>query len=163
MAPDSPTTVSSPKYLVDTDTHPGRTAQHVQDETASGTIESICTDGLPDWVRNSVPRLVRLCGLGSNWDSYGSPPPSFALVKGVVQLLGFAEIDDLPEPEIVPACGGGIQLEWYMGDRELEIEFTPDGRIEYLATDNRAGGEVEEELRDLDDVRFRLLWVAQKA
>lgn len=129
----------------------------------STTVGTIATQALAPWVRNTVPRLLRLCQLGENWDSYGSPAPSAQLVQRIVDILRLAETDEFPEPEVVPASGGGIQLEWYMGDRELEIEFTPDRRIEFLATDNRTGGEVEEELRDLDDIRFRLLWVVQEA
>lgn len=40
---------------------------------------------------------------------------------------------DIPAPIIVPVPGGGVQFEWQLATRELEIEFCPGGRVEYLA------------------------------
>jgi hypothetical protein len=94
-----------------------------------------------------------------NWDSYGSPPPSLALVKGVVRWLRLAEKETLPEPEVVPASAGGIQLEWYLGKRELEIEFTATGQIEYLRSDNERQEEKEDVIKNLDDLRSLLGWL----
>lgn len=207
MTPDSPTTVSNPKYLTDLDVSYSLTGQPIPDdallcgpvrerpptwiqdgpigsegeegarrrlyaveagrpgarEMESSTIEIIPTDDLAAWVRRSVPQLLRLCELGDDWDSYGSPPPSLVLVKRIVEWLKYTEIEDLLEPEIVPACGGGVQLEWYVGDRELELEFMADGRIECLATDNRTGQDVEERLGQVDDLRLRVAWVVERA
>jgi hypothetical protein len=37
-----------------------------------------------------------------------------------------------PIPAFVPTSGGGVQFEWTVGERELEIEVYPDGTIQYL-------------------------------
>ncbi|GEM_PF-1759293 len=133
--------------------------QEVADGGANSTMDVIPTSDLPAWLRICLPRLLRLCSLTPNWDSYGSPPPTLALVKGVVSWLRFAEKETLPEPEVVPASGGGIQLEWYLGRRELEIEFTPTGQIEYLRSDNEHNEEKEDVIKDLDDLRSLLGWL----
>ena len=128
---------------------------------AGATLESIRTDGLAEWIRNSVPRLLRLCNLEENWDARGSDAPTPSLVSSVVLLLRWSEIDRLAEPEIVPALGGGVQLEWYMGDRELELEFRTEGSVEYLKSDNASGTDTEGLIESLDDLRLCLAWVSE--
>jgi hypothetical protein len=127
------------------------------------TLDVVLPDRLPSWIERAIPPLVRLCSLEPNWDSYGSPPPLLALVRRTLTLLSYAEVDGLPDPEIVPASGGGVQLEWYLEDRELEIEFMRDGRVEYLATDNLADRYYEDEARCIDDLRLWLRWVIHRA
>jgi len=133
--------------------------QKVAEGDSSSTMDVIPTTDLPTWLRACLPRLLRLCGLKPNWDSYGSPPPSLALVKGVISWLRLAEKETLPEPEVVPASAGGIQLEWYLGKRELEIEFTATGQIEYLRSDNERREEKEDVIKNLDDLRSPLGWL----
>jgi len=82
-----------------------------------------------------------------------------ALVKSIVKSLRLAEKETLPEPKVVPTSSGGIQLEWYLGKRELEIEFTPTGQIEYLRSDNERNEEKEDVIKDLDDLRCLLAWL----
>jgi len=125
----------------------------------SSTMDVILTSDLPEWLRASLPRLLRLCDMEPNWDSYGSSPPSLRLIKRIVRSLRLAEIETFPEPEVVPANGGGVQLEWYLGKRELELEFTATGHIEYLRTDNERREEKEGVIKDLDDLRSLLGWV----
>jgi len=119
------------------------TEQNWPEDEDRSTVAVIQTGDLPSWLRACLPRLLRLCDLKPNWDSYGSPPPSLALVKGVVRWLRLAEKETLPKPEVVPASGGGVQLEWYLGKRELELEFAATGHIEYLRTDNERREEKE--------------------
>lgn len=133
--------------------------QKVAEGDANSTMDVILTNELPAWLRASLPRLLRLCHMQFNWDSYGSPPPSLALVKGVVRWLCLAEKETFPEPEVVPASAGGIQLEWYLGKRELEIEFTATGQIEYLRSDNERREEKEDVIKNLDDLRSLLGWL----
>ena len=86
------------------------------------------TPGLIDALR-TISNLVRL---DDNWDSYGSPRIQQAAVERVVQVLCAADGEDPPPPRIVPVSGGGLQIEWAAGVRELEIEMLPDGSIEFL-------------------------------
>ena len=40
--------------------------------------------------------------------------------------------DGLESPEAGPESGGGIQLDWWFGTRELELHVQADRWIEYL-------------------------------
>lgn len=58
--------------------------------------------------------------------------------KAVEEAKLFVEshsISDLGQPYVVPMMDGGINIEWYLPKRELEIEFNGDGRILYLTHD----------------------------
>lgn len=159
MVPNTSITASQPKLsprgLADADVQ----CRHMEEAIASSTMDVIPTSDLPPWLRASLPRLLRLCDMNPNWDSYGSLPPSMALVKSIVKSLRLAEKETLPEPKVVPTSSGGIQLEWYLGKRELEIEFTPTGQIEYLRSDNERNEEKEDVIKDLDDLRCLLAWL----
>jgi len=54
-----------------------------------------------------------------------------------------------------------VQLEWYMRDRQLEIEFPGAGAVEYLQTDLARSAETEGRVEDLDTLRSLLLWIAE--
>jgi len=185
MGPACPATVSNPKYLTDPEIRGVDLAEPIPDDallsahrreppsqyaarrTGQGEAKlptelAVSTEGLAPWIRRAVPRLLRLTNLEHNWDSYGGIPPSIELVLAVIQLLNHAEIVTFPQPEFVPVSDGGIQLEWYMGDRELEIEFRKDGSVEFLTTDNQKNREREGSLRDLDGLRSLLMWVDGK-
>jgi hypothetical protein len=67
-------------------------------------------------------KLKELSELEENWDSYGALPIS----KDVIQFVG--RIMDLleAEPFICPLNDGGIQIEWELGDRFIELEISPN-------------------------------------
>lgn len=87
---------------------------------------------LNSWQIETIINIVRLMSLPSNWDSYGSPSLSRKVAEASINLLKSIEFDDLATPYVIPVSGGGIQFEWSVGQRELEIEILPDGSIEYL-------------------------------
>lgn len=45
------------------------------------------------------------------------------------------DVDGLPDPVVAAAPGGGLVLEWVVGERVLEVEVSPDGRADFLAQD----------------------------
>ena len=74
--------------------------------------------------------LQTLSHLAPDWDSYGSSPPDKGILdKAEAFLLSLPT--GTPSPSVVPVSGGGVQFEWYE-DCYLEIEFQPNGGIEYL-------------------------------
>jgi hypothetical protein len=86
------------------------------------------------------------------------------LVTTILNLLAQAEVDGLPPPSVVPASGGGIQLEWHLGVRELEIEFHSQDSAEYIYTDTHTGAEVEKAFRpDYYRIREVLAYIAPRA
>lgn len=91
------------------------------------------------WETQAVKGVLRIQKLPSNWDSYGSPAPTRKAVDASLMLLWQIirlGLEDLPVPHVVPVSGGGIQLEWQVGRRELELEVLPDGSAEFLKVED---------------------------
>jgi hypothetical protein len=88
-------------------------------------------DATPEFI-DALRAISDLMQLDDNWDSYGSPRIQRAAVERAVQVLRAADKQDPPPPRIVPVSGGGLQIEWAAGARELEVEMLPDGSIEFL-------------------------------
>lgn len=87
---------------------------------------------LSQWQIDAIRKLVQLLALPRDWDSYGSPPPSEIAVKAAGSLILDIDLDYSVSPRIVPVSGGGVQLEWNVGSREVEIEIDNKGSAEYL-------------------------------
>ena len=87
---------------------------------------------LGQWQIEAIRKLLHLLSLPHDWDSYGSPPPAeVAVTAGVGLILGM-DLDYFVTPRIVAVSGGGVQLEWTLGSREIEIEIDSEGSAEYL-------------------------------
>ena len=115
---------------------------------------------LSQWQIDAIRKLVQLLALPRDWDSYGSPPPSEVAVKAAGSLILDIDLDYFVSPHIVPVSGGGVQLEWRVGSRELEIEIDDEGSAEYLKSSH--GKPVEEgqiSLAELPLTRSLLTWV----
>lgn len=88
--------------------------------------------GLSQWKIDSIVDVLRLGKLQQDWDSYGSSPPSLQVLDVAIDLVRSTPFDDLPRPHIVPISGGGVQLEWRISQREVEVVVLPDRSMEYL-------------------------------
>ena len=97
------------------------------------------------WAAETVKKVLGLTSLPHNWDSYGSPPPSQVAIFasfGLLNSIPKTVFEDLPLPFVAPVSGGGIQLDWNVGTRELELHIMPDGSTQFLRA---FGGEVLDE------------------
>ena len=92
-----------------------------------------------DDLARALVRIDALRALDEDWDSYGSPPPSESLVDLVEALVisidqGFSPF--LPAPHVVAVPGGGVQLDWVRGVRQLGLEMGPsvggETEVEFL-------------------------------
>lgn len=88
-------------------------------------------------------RIAQLCKLGKNWDSYGAEPISAACLQVGILLIRALLERGAPTPHIVPTPSGGLQFEWFLADRELEIEVISPSQLAYFYED--AEGESEGE------------------
>jgi hypothetical protein len=77
-------------------------------------------------------RLAVLERLQPNWDSYGGAPVSALAIEAVIRLFDLRPY--VREPFIAPVASGGLQLEWAVGDVEIEVEFDRDGGVSVLWT-----------------------------
>lgn len=109
--------------------------------SAQWTAVVTSTTGDLVWTRDVTAKLDAIAALPHNWDGDGGDPVPHRIVTAAGELLLPLARMQPPVPRIAPVLGGGLQFEWHIGDRELEIEIMPDGTIEYLTAE---GGRVQE-------------------
>ncbi len=80
-------------------------------------------------------RIDELRSLKPNWDLEGAAAPDERLIDDVKQFCQRSV--SYPVPEANPTCDGGVQLEWHIDSRTLEIEFGPEGPPAYICWDQR--------------------------
>ncbi len=113
------------------------------------------------WQTEALRALFQIATLPHNWDTYNSPPPSPTALAASIDLLSEIDLDDLPIPHVAPVPGGGIQFEWSVDQRELEVEILPDGSVEFLKAEGRQPLE-EGHLRHMDQMPSLLSWLTPR-
>jgi hypothetical protein len=117
---------------------------------------------LSRWQKQGIETLKSVLSLPENWDSYGSPPPTKNAEQTAMAILTEIDIEFFIAPCVVPVSRGGIQLEWELGTRRLELEILDDGSAEYLQIDgNEPKGEGP--VYTLDEIRPLFLWLTAVA
>jgi hypothetical protein len=91
--------------------------------------------GLNRWQVEALQKLARFSDFQVNWDSYNSQPISDKVLDVVSEIISNISIDKLPTPRVSPIKGGGIQLAWEKGTREVELEIRPDIGFEVLLSE----------------------------
>jgi hypothetical protein len=135
-------------------------------QTSSSSPDVLSLDHRDQLVATLL-RVGQLRSLGDDWNSYGSPAPTSSLISAVESFIiwtceRFAPF--LPAPYANPVPGGGIKLNWSVGDHELELELGPveDGHlgIEYLRASH---GVPEDEgvVASAQELVAHLTWVIQ--
>lgn len=101
------------------------------------------------WFSDVVGRLEQYRSYGENWNGYGEKAITVEAVLYTVSLLVEVAMDG-PEPAVVPMSDGGIQVEWYYGETEIEIEVPPIGSelSLYLSSLNRTVEQTSASLKD---------------
>jgi len=104
---------------------------------------------VPGWWFSVADRLNELLELAPGWDTYGAPSIEFDHVVHAVNLLLNLAPDDAPPPWIAPTARRGIQMEWDLGDVELELSIDDTGASIFVADQV---GEDEGELSQRSDL-----------
>lgn len=98
------------------------------------------------WQLDVRRKLKELVELQDGWDGHGGVAVKPEIAQFALQLL----IETMPEnvagPQLVPMSYGGLQLEWYENDIELEIEIEAPNRISMLCENIKTGDEIETEM-----------------
>ena len=115
-----------------------------------------------EWQIDAVKKILSFRSLLPNWDSYGSEPVNERAINVALDLIDYVGFGNVPAPRVIPVSGGGIQLEWVKGNRELEVEIHPHGSIDYLTVhDGEPTDENEIEPREIPPQAERLLsWLS---
>lgn len=109
------------------------------------------------WPAALLGKISGFRSLQQNWNSYGSPPPSESAIRHAISFVALMEDQD-PRPRVLPVSGGGIQFEWSRGERELELEFLPDGSAEFLKVPDRESVGEEGNIDSLGRVEIEKLF-----
>lgn len=96
-----------------------------------------------------------------NWDGYGTPKISDALKKKCFEILDTICQTGFILPYAFPVVSGGLQFEWKIGNKELEIEFSEES-ISALRTETVNGGRkryTEDEKIIMDEIPELIAWL----
>jgi hypothetical protein len=127
-------------------------------DTGSDTV--LFLDDLSPSQAEAMRRLGEIAKLPHNWDSYGSPPPSSTAMDIVMDLLLKIDDPNLPSTHVIPVSGGGVQLEWNLSPRELQLEISSDGTAQYLQIEQgRPVKEDEIAALSTEQVKLLLAWL----
>jgi len=110
---------------------------------------------IPAWIKAIVESLAECMELPPNWDSYGALPVQRALVDRALDVLPRVMGEDSPPPSIVPLSDGGLQMEWHLKGRDLEIIVAADEPPTYYY--RSAGGDPKEGLVSIAYEQLRSL------
>src|SRR5581483_7638676 len=99
-------------------------------------VYSIPKYEMPQRLRRMVDELDELTSLPENWDGYGSLPIQARAKETALKLIELLDQLDMPIPHFAPVSGGGLQMEWQKGKRELELEILPQGEVLFLTADD---------------------------
>jgi len=93
------------------------------------------------WMDDALADVDRFDNLQSGWDGGNSVSPGPEVLELARRIIiAAAHKPNAPAPHIAPVSGGGVQLEWHVGTRDLELELLPNGLLAYL----RSQGEAED-------------------
>src|SRR4051812_2906182 len=88
------------------------------------------------WMSDVLQRVNAFEDLRPGWNGTRSPAVlREALVLARQLVVAAAQVEDLRAPNVGPVPGGGLQLEWRMGKKELELEILPTGDLGVLRVD----------------------------
>jgi hypothetical protein len=125
-----------------------------------GTTEPLRKDQPDQWTRAGYydpefkdaicAELQRLAGLPKNWDCYGAPPISKAIIAAASKFVRALPENIAIRPRVVPMSTGNLQFEWNHGKKSLELEFESPHTIHFLQWDSQQGIEEEDTFRTTD-------------
>lgn len=94
------------------------------------------------WMYEALADVNRFDSLQPGWDGGTSHRPGSEVLELARRIvIAAAHVENVPAPHIGPVPGGGVQLEWHTGARDLELELLPSGPLTYMRTQ----GDLEED------------------
>ena len=101
------------------------------------------------WFKSVLERLNRFMSYDKNWNGYGEEAISDRAVGRALVALYRVALGG-PTPVVVPMSHGGIQIEWYYGSTDIEVDVPLSGPISIFIV-HPDGTMTEESVDDLDD------------
>lgn len=112
------------------------------------------------WSEIVRDRLDELCALKIGWDGYGAPPVSFVTAHFAMGMMEAIGSENTPTPQIVPGIDGDLQIEWHLGQGEIELHVkSPNDVMAWRSTEQAPVDGEEISLRT--DFKVVAEWLAQ--
>jgi len=96
---------------------------------------------LQRWIGSVLVPIREFLRLPKGWDSYQGQPLKLETGMFAIQLLGDIMNPRVPIPLIGPTPPGGLQIEWYHDQFELELSINAPNDCEVLFRDRTTGDE----------------------
>jgi len=105
-------------------------------------------------VEDSIKKIFSMKELQYNWDSYNAEKISIDCISLSIELIRLLESHNIIIDNVFPMRDGGIQLEKDVNDLSIEIEISPERKINFLVFDknNNLKIEVDYDIFKLDDL-----------
>jgi hypothetical protein len=97
----------------------------------------------PQWLEAARRAIKPIAVLADNWDGEGALRIQLAVMEGSLSVLGQFLPSRMPPPQIVPTHRAGIQVEWHINGKDLEIEFAPGSPATFYFYDSQTQVERE--------------------
>ena len=89
----------------------------------------------PAWFMPVLQGFADLATLTEGWDGSGAARIDRATINRALGAIEQLLPSDAPAPSVVPVPDSGLQIEWHRNRRDLEIEFSPGGAVEFYYFD----------------------------
>jgi len=114
----------------------------------------------PPWWKRVERAIWAIAELPEGWDSYGARPVARRNIRAALDLLRNVCRMTTPEPSIVPTTSGGLQVEWHLPQKELQVTVRSPDRFdvlfEDLVSDREEAMTITGDLSPLTDIVGRL-------
>src|SRR5439155_12376420 len=100
-------------------------------------------DPRPTWFEPVLQGFANVATLADGWDGSGALRIDRATINRALGTIERLLPSDAPAPSVVPIPDSGLQIEWHHNQRDLEIEFSPGGAIEFYFFDENTKEERE--------------------
>jgi hypothetical protein len=115
----------------------------------------------PAWFMPVLQGFANLAALTQGWDGSTAHRIDRPTINRALSAIEQILPSQAPPPSVVPIPNSGLQIEWHRNGRDLEIEFNPDGAIEFYyfdeGTQEEKGGHVGPNFINVTDF-FDLIW-----
>ena len=114
------------------------------------------------WKTSVEEQLLALLRLDQNWDSFNARPIETGAVWKALTLAKELAEPGVPQPSVVPAPSGGVQLEWHLRGLSLEVEIDPGGAIGLFFVDRDSGNEIQVDHLEIEESLQHCLALLQR-
>lgn len=130
--------------------------------SASATGNVFLRSALQDWQLRAIEKIAALRNLQDNWDSYDSLSISDNTLDAAAEFVASPGLPPTCTPRVLPIQGGGVQIGWQRGSKEVDVEIGKDLSTSLLLSER---AEPVLDLRFLalspDALRLVLAWVEE--